>query len=254
MRMDIIDVFYLIYLIMMCTTGTLIIIKALKVKLTNVAFFGLLIVFNGLASIPGILNLTYITPIFRNIGFLFLMLFTQKTFYENKKSPFSIFLICIIIAASTTIIIEIITLFIIDDVIMFIGDISLATSMLITFTWCAYASLISYREVKLLDIEPHNKKRYQILGIVAFINNIPATIYLLRAPLGVVLHTDLIPLVFLGFLITSMIAIFFYYILWFMPTSVKNYFNKGYTSKKSGTDEELSEEDLMKNIKEEIDK
>ena len=91
---------------------------------------------------------------------------------------------------------------------------------------------------------------------MSLINNIPATIYVLRAPLGFVFHTDLIPIVFLGFLITSMIAVLFYYILWFMPTSVKNYFNKGYTPKKPGAaeEEELSEEDLMKSIKEEIDK
>ena len=154
----------------------------------------------------------------------------------------------------TTITIELITLLIIDDVIMFVGDLSLASSMFIAFSWCGYASFISYREVKLLDIEPHNKKRYLILGVVAFINNIPATIYVLRAPLGFVFQTDLIPLVFLGFLITSMIAVFFYYILWFMPTSVKNYFNKGYAPKKTAAEEDLSEEDLMKSIKEEIDK
>lgn len=239
----------------MCIPGTLIIIKALKINLTNVAYFGLLIVFNGLASIPGILGLTYITPIFRNIGFISLMLFTQKTFYENKKSPFPILLICIIIAASTTVTIEILSLFTTNTVIMFIGDLSLATSMLIAFSWCFYASNVSYKEIKLLDIEPHNKKRYQILGIVAFINNFPAILFVMRVPLDIILQTDLIPLVFLGFLITSMIAVFFYYILWFMPTAVKNYFNRGYTSKKTEEEEgELSEEDFMKSIKEEIDK
>ena len=146
---------------MMCIPGTLIIIKALKINLTNVAYFGLLIVFNGLASIPGILGLTYITPIFRNIGFISLMLFTQKTFYENKKSPFPILLICIIIAASTTVTIEILSLFTTNTVTMFIGDLSLATSMLLAFSWCFYASNVSYKEIKLLDIEPHNKKSYR---------------------------------------------------------------------------------------------
>jgi len=251
--MDIIDVFYLIYLIMMCIPGILIMIKALKINLTNVVYFGLLMVFNGLASIPGILDLSYLTPVFRNVGFIFLMLFTQKTFYENKKSPFPILLICIIIAAVTTIIIEVVGFTIVDPAISYIGDISLATSMFIAFSWCGYAALTSYKEVKSLSIEPHFKKRYQFLGVVAFINDIPAILFVLQAPLNVVLQTDLLPLVFLGFLITSMIAVFIYYILWFMPTSVKNYFNKGYTSKKSA-EEELSEEELMKGIKEEIDK
>jgi len=249
------QIYYYFYLIVWCITGVLIIVKAVKSKINNLIPFGLSLISLGLASIPELLeiDISYsAAAIFRGVGLIFLLVFIEKTFYEGKKSPFIIFTACLIVGASLMVILDLWNKTTPSTMLSYARDLSFAFTIFISFSWLTYASLTSYKGVKTLSVEPHIKKRYQILGAVAFINLIPATFLSVEIPIAQTIFSDFSTIVLLGFLISSLITIIFYYLLWFMPVSVKNYFNKGYTPKIE--EEEISEEELMKRIKEEIGK
>jgi len=248
------ELYYYVYLILWCVTGVFIIIKAVKSKTNNLIPFALSLISLGLASIPELLGSYAGAAIFRGIGLIFVLLFIEKTFYEEKKSPFVIFVICLIVGASMMAIFDLWSKVTPSKLLEYIRDLSFAISLMITFAWLTYASLSAYKRVKTLEIEPHIKKRYQILGAVAFINLIPATFLSIEIPLAVTIIPDFADIVLIGFLASSLLTIVFYYLLWFMPTSVKKYFNKDYTPKVIEEDEEISEEELMKSIREDIGK
>jgi hypothetical protein len=235
-----------------CVTGVFIIIKAVKSKTINLIPFGLSLISLGLASIPELFGSYSGAAIFRGIGLILVLLFIKKTFYEEKKSPFVLFVICLIIGASFMAIFDLWSKVTPSKLLEYIRDLSFAISIMIPFCWLTIASYSSYKRVKTLEIEPHIKKRYQILGVVAFINLIPATFLSVEIPLAITVMPDFSDIVLIGFLVSSLLTIVFYYILWFMPASVKNYFNKDYTPKVIEEDVEISEEELMKSIREDI--
>ncbi len=246
------ELYYYVYLILWCVTGVFIIIKAVKSKTINLIHFGLSLISLGLASIPELFGSYSGAAIFRGIGLILVLFFIEKTFYEEKKSPFVLFVICLIIGASFMAIFDLWSKVTPSKLLEYIRDLSFAISIMIPFCWLTFASYSSYKLVKTLEIEPHIIKRYQILGVVAFINLIPATFLSVEIPLAITVMPDFSDIVLIGFLVSSLLTIVFYYILWFMPTSVKNYFNKDYTPKVIEEDVEISEEELMKSIREDI--
>ena len=248
------ELYYYVYLILWCITGVLIIVKAVKSKTKNLIPFALSLIALGLSSIPELLGSYSGAAIFRGIGLILVLVFIKKTFYEEKKSPFALFVICLIIGASMMAIFDLWSKVTPSKLLEYIRDLSFAISLMITFAWLTYASFTSYKGVKTLDIEPHIKKRYQILGVVAFINLIPATFLSIEIPLAVTVLPDFSEIVLIGFLISSLLTIVFYIMLWFMPTSVKNYFNKGYAPKVKTEEIEMSEEELMQSLKEDMGK
>jgi hypothetical protein len=173
------------------------------------------------------------------IGYILTVLFTNSTFYKDTKSKAKLVLICVIVLGLIQI-----PFFILNLRQLYYIRVALDVPYtLLVFNWLALSSYRVYKRIKFENIQPWIKIRYKMIFIFSFIlsmNNIPEFFQ----PTGVNWGdpTNAISLMVFGAM--AIIVIIFsigFSLAWFMPISLKKYFNRNYTPV---NEEPLSEEEL----------
>lgn len=173
------------------------------------------------------------------IGYILTVLFTNSTFYKDTKSKAKLVLVCVIILG----IIQI-SFFIINDRQLYYYRVILDVPYtLLVFNWLAFSSYRVYRRIKIENVQTWIKIRYKMIAIFSFIlslNNIPEFFQPRGTNWGD--PTNMISLMVFGAM-TIIVIIFSigFSLAWFMPNSLKKFFNRNYTSVK---EESISEEEL----------
>jgi len=233
-------------------TGFVLAFRSYRVKSQNLGFLAgfsfssiFVSIFYGLGD-----------SLFRHLGFtvsvflanFFLLVFTNRTFFTDKKSPFFRFFLIIFTASLIHAVLRILDLFPGEWQMTAFYNILISIIMAIPGYWFGYLVIKQYRSIKMENIEPWIKMRFLIAGIGALLNgSVGWLAYLIVIsqipgvdPAG---NLELITL-----LISALILITFsigFFIAFVMPERMKQYFNRNYKP----TDEEtLSEEEIMKHM------
>jgi len=227
--------------------GVILIIRARKTKLTNLYALAITIFCEciGYLFYTSILNNLFIFYTFMSVMWFPLIIFIDKTFYQEKKSPFKFFLLLSIIFAITKIVVVGIYQFgpIQDSNLLFLGRISLSIALGATAVWLNYASYISYIKIKSdKGVEPWIKTRYLLV------------VFYTIAQIGIAITWPFFPydksinIPYILGALSLVIFIFAQFLAWVMPAGFKKWLNRNYTL--GDKEEELSEEEIMKSFKE----
>jgi hypothetical protein len=195
----------------------------------------------GLTKVARIEIAFYIVAIVSN---LFIIIFTEETFYKDRKSPFKIIVVLALLLAAL-----IFTLVIareIDPISFYLLDTYLLTILIvISSLWLASAAFSAYGLIKDDNISELIKTRYRILGIASLILAVQGFITpihtvnqkLIQLDGGVQLYT----IVNASILLVFAFASFYAWVI--LGKKIEQSIDK--TSEK-----EISEEEMMKMIKE----
>jgi hypothetical protein len=183
------------------------------------------------------------------IGYVLTVLFTNTSFYKDTKSKAKLVLLCVIILGLIQI-----PFFILNINQLYYIRVALDVPYtLLVFNWLAFSSYSVYKRIKIEKIQPWIIIRYKLIFIFSFIlslNNIPEFFQ----PSGTIWGdpTNIVSLMVFGAMATIVIIFSIGFSLaWFMPISLKKYFNRNYAP----VDEEsLSEEELTIILKNQLSK
>ena len=231
-------------------------IKTKRYNLTPLILFFLL---NSLRLVFYLMPpLLIVFLVINQFGNVLLLIFVKLTFFKGRKSPFSFFLIGLVIVRFFDFLIRLnfqisipMTYVLNESHLIFYFYIlfSITYSFLVSHFWLGYVALRYYNSIKSASIEPWIKRRYQIIGLGSLIYGLSIFIYYL-IPYDVI-GTFSFP----NIIYTYMILIFTLYyslsmfIAWIMPNWLKKRFNKGFELIK---DEEYSENELLDLIKRQL--
>lgn len=227
--------------------GSLIIIKAYKVKKMNVIYFGLTLLFDAISYINEIILIGILLDISTTLSLLLGLVFTKLTFYQKRKSPFPYFLIIVIVLVTIQIISGALGATIVGpDIYEFIRNASIGTYLIIVIGWIAYASFEARKEIKPLDIEPFQKKRYTLLGYSSACLALGGILMFLWTPTEFLPSLNMIIQLSIG--VIAVIFVIMNYFVWVHPEFFRRYLNKGYVMSKAD-EQELSEDEIMRSLK-----
>ena len=258
------SVLYLGGAVLFVIIGMLIINQSFRTKVKNLRYLGLFILFVGsffiVSAIGQFITLDIITDTIFTIvnqisiylSFTFAGFFVKETFHKENKRIYSLIIPIILIGFIATLLMEIYLvgkIFSALDALPFWMASNAITGIYISIigVWTTHASNSAFRNVKLLDIEPAIKHRYKLFTIsgVSFI--IIGLVFAI--PYSWLFNNELLSSIIT--LITSLNILIFNivnYLIWMMPSKIREYFNKGYTPTQPD-DKGLTEEEIMEQLK-----
>ncbi|MFX0023056.1 MAG: hypothetical protein ACFE9S_12085 [Candidatus Hermodarchaeota archaeon] len=253
----VINILYLIYLGSQLITSIFLLIRTIKLKQFNLIFLVLFFFLNPLEVI--FILIVGSSAIINMLSNISLVIFTKYTFFREKKSPFLFLLISLVIIKVTDFFLKVFIPFSLplnfiltplEVPFFYLYLILTSLSVLLSYLWLGLASLKYYKLIKIENVEPWIKKRYLIIGYSSLIITLNSIVYLLF-PTNTYDWEAIFPFT-LGLLLTINTTIFSLsnLVAWIMPQKLKNYFNKDY---QGIVEEDLSEDELMKTIKEQLD-
>ena len=227
--------------------GIILIIRAKKTKLVNLNALAFMLFCESIGYLfyTSVLNHLFLFYLFVSIMWFPFMIFVEKTFYQEKKSPFKIILLITTVLSALTCIVIGIYQFgpIQDNNTLFFARIVFSLAMGVTASWMLYSSITSYIEIKSAKgVEPWIKIRYLLVFLYTF------------GQIGIALTWPFFPYdksINAPYLIGALclVAIIIgQFLAWVMPPGFKKWLNRNYTP--GDVEEELSEEEIMKSFKE----
>lgn len=244
-----------LFVLIVLIVGIFLIKRGIQKKLNNIILMGfaLLMMITGfmIGFIPVIGFL--IREILAVTGFTLFVVFTNITFYKERKKLGTIILAICTLLMINQIIFQLMVDFIYpDDIIIHYTKIALDLPFnLLVFNWMAYASYSAYKHLKGADIAPWIKMRYRLISISSFImgfHSIPEFFQPFEIPFGN--PNNLVSLsVFGAVAIISLSFVIGFGLAWLMPNWFKNYLNRNYHPIEEKI---LSEEELMELIRNQI--
>ncbi|NHI90875.1 MAG: hypothetical protein EAX96_00145 [Candidatus Lokiarchaeota archaeon] len=253
------QIFYLIIFITYSLVGILITYNATKVKKTNVYYFGFNLIVNGFIYFVVFLEFTYMQYIVRGFSLVLGLLFTQYTFYQDKKGPFKFFLTFAIISGCIQGVLSILAFFspfslLIAVPSLYLADIFFAVTVMINAGWFTHAAFEAYKGVKSFNLEPFQKKRYIIFAVSGLFLIFVGFLFFILMPVLINYMLNPTPVNYVIQLIVqfsiagfTIVFIILNYLVWVPPKFFRNFLNKGYQGS-TEKEEELSEEELMKKL------
>ena len=246
----------LLFFILVFTIGIFLLIRGYQRKLNNIiimggAFLAMTIGFlmQFLIKEHGFL----IREILSLIGFTFIIIFTNMTFYKHKSHLSNYLLIIGILLAINQFIFQLFVDYITPNN-KFIHYTKIALDLpfnLLVFNWMAFAAYSSYKKLRDEQIAPWIKTRYKLIALSSFImsfHSIPEFFQPFEIPMGD--PSNLTSLIVLGFISAiSIIFVILFGLAWIMPNWLKNLFNKEYSPVE---EEYYSENELMELIKNQL--
>ena len=241
------DAVVITFVIIVGFVGVNLINRAKKTKLVNLYALALTLFCEtiGYLFYTSIFNNIFLFYIFISVMWFPFIIFVEKTFYQDKKSPFKIFLVLTtFLSIITCVIIGIYQFGPVQDLnTLFIGRILFSTVMGITVAWLLYASFTSYIKIKSVEgVEPWIKSRYLLVFLYTF------------GQLGIAITWPFFPYdksINAPYMIGALclvVLILGQFLAWVMPTGFKRWLNRNYKSVEE--EEDLSEEEIMKSFKE----
>ena len=187
---------------------------------------------------------------------IFLLIFIKFTFYKNTRSLFPYLMVLFFISkiAGSTISffydfrVPLVTAILDEEILLYqFYKIVIILEVSPAFLWLTFAAFRTYNNLKNYEIGPWVKKRYLIItysSLIFALSNI-STIMFPSVP-GYenvnIVHSIFIASSFLVFSFGNLIA-------WVMPTKLKKYFNRNFSST---FDDDISEEEIMRKASEEL--
>ena len=256
-------IFLVIFIFSLLITGTYLLLRAFQVKLKNLYFmaFGLVIIAVGYIGRYAFNLGNNFEEIFVSSGFILIVIFTNQTFHKNRNSQ-GIHILIIIICLAIFMVV-----FHAEYVYFFVIEIPLERSpftfylkqgvdlvfTFLTFAWMSWSSNEAFKKLKNQDMQPWIKARYKLISISSFLislEGIPEMFRPWNVPSTEITHLSVL-IIFGITAILAMICALIFILAWFMPNSLKNYYNKDFSIIE---DEEFSEEELLKILSEELKK
>lgn len=254
----------LTWIVLQLIVGAFLSYKMIKTKQYNLIPLILFFIINSLRLFVYIFT-PYSTIYLIMIQFpnILLLIFIKATFFKGKKSPFKFFLVALIIIRSIDLTIRLLYGITIpmrepldESYLIFYYYIlfSITISFLFSHLWLGIVSIRYYKSIKLINIEPWIKKRYQIIGIGSITYSLSIFLYYFF-PYDVAVELGLFnPNPFYSFLVVLILSftIFFsvcMFVAWIMPSRLKTYFNRDF---QVISEKEFEENELMDLLRKEL--
>jgi len=245
----------LLFLSTLFTVGIFLLIKGIQRKMVGLSCLGIGFIVIPIGFVGNYILDIYpgylFQEIFITIGFILAVIFTNLTFYKNRKSPAKLILIVVIVLAIIQLIFHGMMAIERTPLIYYLKvSFDLPYNFLV-FNWMAWSSYSAYKIVKNQDIEPWIKVRYRLISILSFImsfHGIPEFFQPYNTPWGT--PSNIISVLVFG--TTAVLAVIFsvgFLLAWLMPNWLKKYLNRNYQTVK---DSEYTEEELMTLIRKQL--
>ena len=254
----VINLLYAIFFGSQLITAIFLLIRAIKIRQLNLIPLVLFFFLNPLEILLVLLvGSSIVVNMLSNISLLF---FTKLTFFRDRKSAFTYLLALLILAKIIDVILKLYIPFSIplsfvitpSEVPYFYLYLSLTSlSILLSYPWLGFTALRYYHSIKAREIEPWIKIRYKLIGYSSLIITINSILYLLM-PINTYDWEQLNSFI-IGLFITIDTTIFSLanLLAWVIPKKLKNYFNRHY---QGIIEEDLTEDEVMKKVREDLDK
>ncbi|MBY9003266.1 MAG: hypothetical protein KGD73_04790 [Candidatus Lokiarchaeota archaeon] len=244
--------FLIIFVGVLIVEGIFFVIKGINNKLINLIIIGIGFISLSLGFIGNfVFNLNgSFQEIFVFISFTSTTVFTNLTFYKNRKKIGLYILFSVICLGLIQLIIIFASLGGVSNIYYLRVSLDVPYTMIV-FNWMAWASYSSYKKLKNEDIQPWIKIRYKLIAIFSFIisfNNIPEFFQ----PKGITWGDPSNPISLAVFGAMAILAVIFsigFGLAWLMPKWFKNRLNKGY---KTIVEKDLTEQELITLIEKQL--
>ena len=246
----------LLFFVLVSIIGLFLLIRGYQRNLKNIITMGIAFLAMTIGFLMQFLikqNGFLIREILSLIGFTFIIVFTNMTFYKHKSHLSNYILIIGILLAINQFIFQLFVDYITPDN-RFIHYTKIALDLpfnLLVFNWMAFAAYSSYIKLRAEQIAPWIKTRYKLIALSSFImsfHSIPEFFQPFEIPMGD--PSNLTSLIVLGFISAiSIIFVILFGLAWIMPNWLKNLFNKEYSPVE---EEYYSENELMELIKNQL--
>ena len=255
---SVIYLLYVIYFGSQLITGIFLLIRTIKIKQLNLIPLILFFFLNPLEILLVlIVGSSIVVNMLSNISLVF---FTKLTFYRDRKSIFMYLLVSLIIVKVIDFILKLYIPFSLplrfvvsspELPYFYLFLILSSLSILLSYPWLGLTALKYYHSIKAREIEPWIKIRYKLIGYSSLIITINGILYLLM-PIDTYDWEHLNSFI-IGLIITINTTIFSIanLIAWVIPKKLKNYFNRHY---QGVIEEDLTEDEIMKKVREDLDK
>ncbi len=241
------DIIVIIFIILRIVIGFIVLERARRTKLTNLYVLTAMFFNEGIGYIflISLIDNSFLFNLIIPLNWILYLVFTDRTFYKDKKSPFLIFLAINITFNVFLIIVSGIYQFgPTHDLLFFhLGRIGVSFGMGIMISWLIYASLQSYSKIKANEsVEPWIKARYLLIVLYGF------------GTIGIALSWSFVPIdksINIFYFTTSLsllILILGQYLAWVMPNVLKSFLNRNF--KPAKVPEELDEEEILRSFQE----
>ena len=258
------SVLFIIGAVLFLIIGTMVIRQSIKTKVKNLRYLGIFILFTGLFLIISSMNqlftldittetiITVTSQVSIYISIASASSFLIETFYKEHEKIYYPIILIVIIGFITTLLMDIYLIgkqFDAPEALVFWITTNAITGGYVSIAglWQAIASYVAFKKIKMLEIEPAVKQKYKLYSIsgvliilIGLNFMIPYSWLFSNALLSATLNIVGV----INVLIYNIVS----YLIWIMPDKIRNYFNKGY-SPPHPDDAELSEEDIMKQLK-----
>ena len=173
------------------------------------------------------------------------LIFIDRTFYQDRTSPFKLLLALTLVLGTLTIISMAIferSIIFQQNVAFLLHNIFVGADFVIFGIWSFIAASGSLKSFNSSDaVEPWVKSRYRLVKFYSICIILVGSLTLFTPVEGTVNWALLV------ILIANLLRIAGETIAWIMPNSLKKYLNRGYTS--PDTSMELSEEEIMEGMR-----
>ena len=178
-----------------------------------------------------------------------LLTFIDRTFYQDRKSPFKIILISAIILRITELITSVYAGIVTVDneiygTLEVIRIISIGCGVILSATWMFMSARKSLKSLSSSKaVEPWVIGRYKLIEFYTICDVVMGILICISSPFT----SGQINLATLLILVVNMFKISTELLAWVMPKRFKKYLNRGYTS--AAIIDELSEEEIMEGMR-----
>ena len=246
--MSLLDNMLIIMIIIRMVIGFSLLQKSYKSGMKNLYWLSAVVLINGLNGVSFMESFMNPTVQWLGAGITLLchLVFTVQTFFQNKKNPFKIYLaISIALSMLSVIVAALIQFGNFTGISSIIPSAVYAVNIAITWGWYFMVTKGAYKEVENSKfVEDWVKKRYKltmVYSLMIIIASILIPLYAENQNTGLMLITFLL---IDGSLIVQFMA-------WVMPISLKKFYNRNYHKEEIEQDENISEEEIMKQFAEE---
>ena len=245
-----------VWIVLQLVVAMFLLYKMFKTKRYNLTPLILFFIFSSiriifLVIVPSLRPIYLVVVQFPSI---LLLIFTKLTFFKYKKSPFTLFLIILIIVRTIDFIVRLnfnisvpMTVDLSESNLIYYYYIlfSISISYSLSHGWLGCVSIRYYWTLKSEQIAPWIKKRYHIIAISSFIYLFNIFPFFLFPYKNVDIYA--FPNILYSYMLVGIIILYSFgmFIAWIMPKKLKSYFDKDF---KPAEEKELSEQELMDRI------
>ena len=236
---------FVIFLVFRVITGAFVFGKWRQTKKQNLLLLVVFFFMNALTLLFLVFENLILYDVNTIITMVIGLVFIDRTFYQDRKSPFKLLLALTLVLGALTVVF----FMIFDQSIIFepntsflLHNIFVGADFVIFGLWSFIAAASSLKTFSSSDaVEPWVKGRYRLVKFYSICIILVGSLTLFTPVEGTVNWALLV------ILVANILRIVGETIAWIMPNFLKKYYNRGYTT--TALIEELSEEEIMEGMR-----